>query len=120
MREQSRFGAALALLLERQVALYNTIIEVGMALGTFRPRMDPLAIASNLVALEDAYDLYLLDPDNWQRDRYLQNTMQYAELALDCVLIDGPDSAGGSGRWSAPSADAAPETAPDTDPEVTP
>lgn len=106
MREQSRFRAALSLLLERQVALYNTIIEVGMALGTFRPRMDPLAIAANLVALEDAYDLYLLDPDNWQRDRYLQNTMQYAELALDCVLIEGAHAA-------ETEQDAAPETTPE-------
>lgn len=88
-REKSRFRSYMSLLLERQVALYNTIIEVGVALGAFRPRMDPLAIASNLVALEDAYDLYLLDPDNWERDRYLQNTLRFAEIALDCVLIEG-------------------------------
>ena len=67
----------------------QALIEVGVALGAFRPRMDPLAIASNLVALEDAYDLYLLDPDNWERDRYLQNTLRFAEIALDCVLIEG-------------------------------
>jgi AcrR family transcriptional regulator len=101
MREKSRFKAALSLLLERQVALYTTIIEVGTALGAFRPRMDTLAIAANLVALEDAYDLYLLDEDNWQRDRYLLNTVQYAELALDCVLTE-------------------PDATPDTVPEETP
>jgi AcrR family transcriptional regulator len=85
---KSRFQPHLSLMLERQVALYTSIIEVGVALEAFRPRMDPLAIASNLVALEDAYVLYLLDRDNWQRGQYLDNTVQFAEIALDCVLAD--------------------------------
>ena len=86
MREQAKFRLGMTLLLERQVGLYATIIEVGAASGVFRPRMDVTTIAENLVALEDAYDLYLLDPDNWQRERYLQNTYRFAELALDCDL----------------------------------
>ncbi|SDQ11866.1 TetR/AcrR family transcriptional regulator [Leucobacter chromiiresistens] len=85
-REQPRFRLDIALLLERQVALYTSIIDVGVALGAFAPRMDVPAIAANLVALEDAYDLYLLDPDNWQRETYLANTLQFAEIALDCRL----------------------------------
>ncbi|WP_058592931.1 TetR/AcrR family transcriptional regulator [Leucobacter chromiiresistens] len=85
-REQPRFRLDIALLLERQVALYTSIIVVGVALGAFAPRMDVPAIAANLVALEDAYDLYLLDPDNWQRETYLANTLQFAEIALDCRL----------------------------------
>ncbi len=85
-REQPRFRLDIALLLERQVALYTSIIDVGVALGAFAPRMDVPAIAANLVALEDAYDLYLLDPDNWQRETYLENTLQFAEIALDCRL----------------------------------
>ena len=85
-REQPRFRLDIALLLDRQVALYTSIIDVGVALGAFAPRMDVPAIAANLVALEDAYDLYLLDPDNWQRETYLANTLQFAEIALDCRL----------------------------------
>ncbi|MGW9021206.1 TetR/AcrR family transcriptional regulator [Leucobacter chromiiresistens] len=85
-REHPRFRLDIALLLERQVALYTSIIDVGVALGAFAPRMDVPAIAANLVALEDAYDLYLLDPDNWQRETYLENTLQFAEIALDCRL----------------------------------
>ncbi|KAB1653405.1 TetR family transcriptional regulator [Pseudoclavibacter chungangensis] len=86
VREQAKFRLGMTLLLERQVGLYATIIEVGAASGVFRPRMDVTTIAENLVALEDAYDLYLLDPENWQRERYLQNTYRFAELALDCDL----------------------------------
>lgn len=89
VRDQPRFRRNLTLVAERQVALYTVVIEVGVALGAFRPRMDVRAIASNLVALEDAYDLYLLDPDDWQRDRYLDNTLQFAEIALDCALRPG-------------------------------
>lgn len=90
VRDQARFRRDMTVLLERQVALYTTVIEVGSALGAFTPRMEVSAIAANLVALEDAYDLYLLDPDNWQRDRYLRNTLQFAEIALGCRLIEAP------------------------------
>ncbi|MFT4231701.1 MAG: TetR/AcrR family transcriptional regulator [Leucobacter sp.] len=88
VREQPRFRHDMTLLIERQVALYQSVIEVGVALGAFRPRMEVDAIAANLVALEDAYDLYLLDPDNWQRERYLQNTLRFAETALHCALVE--------------------------------
>ncbi len=87
LRDQPQYRRNQTLVTERQVALYSIVIEVGVALGAFTPRMDVDAIAANLVALEDAYDLYLLDPDNWQRDIYLRNMMQYAEIALGCVLV---------------------------------
>ncbi|MCD5344873.1 TetR/AcrR family transcriptional regulator [Agromyces sp. H3Y2-19a] len=95
LRDHPQYRLHMAVLLERQVALYRTNIEVGVALGAFRPRMPADMIASNLVALEDAYDLYLLNPDNWERGRYLECTVRYAELALDCDL--GGDAAGGAG-----------------------
>lgn len=88
LRERPRYRPHMNLLVERQISLYETTIEVGVALERFRPRMDVLTVATNLVALEDAYDLYLLDPDNTQRDRYLRNTLDFAEVALDCVLGD--------------------------------
>lgn len=88
LRERPQLRSHLALLLQRQVALYQTIIEVGVALGAFRPRLPTETIAANLVALEDAYDLYLLDPGNWERDRYVCHVFEFAELALDCTLIE--------------------------------
>ncbi|RBP64956.1 TetR family transcriptional regulator [Brevibacterium sanguinis] len=94
LRERPHLRTHITVLLERQVALYSTIIQVGTALGEFRPRMDVEAIAQNLVALEDAYDLYLLDPDNWQRERYFANTLAFAEVALDVSLTpDAKDAA---------------------------
>jgi len=93
-QDNPHYRRNLALVVERQVALYEIVLEVGTALGAFRPRMEIHAIAENLVALEDAYDLYLIDPDDWQRDRYLRNTLLFAELALDCTLItSGPSTA---------------------------
>ncbi|WP_287902198.1 TetR/AcrR family transcriptional regulator [Arthrobacter sp.] len=93
-QDNPHYRRNLALVVERQVALYEIVLEVGTALGAFRPRMEIHAIAENLVALEDAYDLYLIDPDDWQRDRYLRNTLLFAELALDCTLITpGPSTA---------------------------
>jgi len=92
LRDKPQYRNGMTIVWERQVALYRVVIEVGTALGAFRPRMEIDAIAANLVALEDAYDLYLLDPTNWQRDRYLRNTLRFAEIALDCALLaDGTE-----------------------------
>ncbi|MBL3686373.1 TetR family transcriptional regulator [Leucobacter zeae] len=109
VRDQPRFRRNLTLVAERQVALYTVVIEVGVALGAFRPRMDVRAIASNLVALEDAYDLYLLDPDDWQRDRYLDSTLQFAEIALDCALRPGAGPAAHDRRAASARSDTTPE-----------
>lgn len=109
VRDQPRFRRNLTLVAERQVALYTVVIEVGVALGAFRPRMDVRAIASNLVALEDAYDLYLLDPDDWQRDRYLDSTLQFAEIALDCALRPGAGPTAPDRRAAAARSDTTPE-----------
>lgn len=92
LREKLQYRPLMTLLLERQVGLYRGIIDLGVALGDFSLKMEAGAIASNLVALEDAYDLYLLDTDNRQRNRYLSNTMRFAELALDCELIKAPSA----------------------------
>ncbi|MGO4454625.1 TetR/AcrR family transcriptional regulator [Arthrobacter sp. RAF14] len=103
-QDNPQYRRNLALVVERQVALYEIVLEVGAALGAFRPRMEVHAIAENLVALEDAYDLYLIDPDDWQRDRYLRNTLLFAELALDCTLI--------TPATTTPSAPTTPSTSP--------
>lgn len=114
LRENYRYRQIMALLLERQVGLYQTVIEVGIALGAFVPRLDVNVIADNLVALEDAYDLYLLDPENWQRDRYLQNTLRFAELALDCELMQPDEREQSTGFITMPRQAASPR--PSTQP----
>lgn len=52
---QPVLGALLTTLYDRQVSMYQGILEAGVARGVFRLADTPLAIARNLVALEDAY-----------------------------------------------------------------
>ena len=50
-------------LTERQIMLYRALIEIGAGTGEFVLASPPGMIARNLVALEDAYDLYPLAGD---------------------------------------------------------
>jgi AcrR family transcriptional regulator len=49
------YAALLTALFDRQVAMYQVILESGAASGDFRLRAPSLAIGRNIVALEDAY-----------------------------------------------------------------
>jgi AcrR family transcriptional regulator len=49
------YAVLLTSLYDRQVAMYQAILESGAAQDVFRLAADPLVIARNLVALEDAY-----------------------------------------------------------------
>jgi len=49
------YAALLTSLYDRQVSMYQIILETGAALGAFALAGDSLTIARNLVALEDAY-----------------------------------------------------------------
>ncbi|MEO3809779.1 TetR family transcriptional regulator [Sphaerisporangium sp. B11E5] len=49
------YAVLLTTLYDRQVALYQSILDTGAALGVFRLSDDSVVIARNLVALEDAY-----------------------------------------------------------------
>lgn len=71
-------------LFERQVSLYSTIIEVGTESGEFIPRSPVLGIAQNLIALEDAYDLYPVIGVELKGAVKRANVRSYAELALGC------------------------------------
>lgn len=51
----SVYAVLLTSLFDRQVSLYQVILESGAAQGTFTLQSDSLDIARNLVALEDAY-----------------------------------------------------------------
>ncbi|GAA3835157.1 TetR/AcrR family transcriptional regulator [Sphaerisporangium flaviroseum] len=49
------YAVLLTTLYDRQVAMYQTILDTGAALGVFTLTEDSVAISRNLVALEDAY-----------------------------------------------------------------
>jgi AcrR family transcriptional regulator len=49
------YGVLLTSLYDRQVSMYQSILDTGAALGVFRLNAGALTISRNLVALEDAY-----------------------------------------------------------------
>lgn len=49
------YGVLLTSLYDRQVSMYQSILDTGAALGVFKLSADALTISRNLVALEDAY-----------------------------------------------------------------
>lgn len=49
------YGVLLTSLYDRQVSMYQAILDTGSALGVFKLSSDSQTIARNLVALEDAY-----------------------------------------------------------------
>ena len=54
-RTRRYHAVLLTSLYDRQVAMYRAILEAGATQGVFTLAADSLAIARNLVALEDAY-----------------------------------------------------------------
>ncbi|MCB0908820.1 MAG: TetR/AcrR family transcriptional regulator [Nocardioidaceae bacterium] len=60
MRAHESFRPVLRSYVERQVSLYRSVIDAGIATGDFVAAEKPDTIARNLLALEDAYDLYLV------------------------------------------------------------
>ncbi|WP_327044565.1 TetR/AcrR family transcriptional regulator [Microbispora sp. NBC_01189] len=87
------YAALLTTLFDRQVSMYQTILETGAAHGVFTLAHDSETIARNLVALEDAYGYrviarhHSIDPD-----RAVELILDYARLATGNPLrpADGP------------------------------
>lgn len=71
---------------EQQVAMYRAVLDAGAYAGIFRPRTGTTSIARNIVALEDAYDMYRVI--NMTKDGKVarESIRAYAELALDTEL----------------------------------
>lgn len=86
LREQPEYRPLHRSIVERQVGLYVTTIEIGTGLGVLHPTAPVAVIARNLVALEDAYDLYPLIGLDLPPSVYRANIVSYAEVALGCVL----------------------------------
>ena len=73
-------------IVEKQLNLYFTIIEIGVGLNVFTPRPDSLTVARNILALEDAFDLYPLIGLKHDRQQIRDGVIAYAELALNVDL----------------------------------
>lgn len=74
------------LVVERQVQLYLTTLDIGTGLGLFRPQLPTTVIARHLVALEDAYDLYPVAGITSDRAAIRRSVVDLAELLLDTSL----------------------------------
>ncbi len=77
-------------IVEKQLNLYFTIIEIGVGLNVFSPRPDSLTVARNILALEDAYDIYPLIGLTHDRETIRDGVISYAELALNVDLSQTP------------------------------
>lgn len=73
-------------LYDRQVALYRSILDTGEGLGHFRLAAPSAEIASNLVALEDAYGYHVIARTSITRDRAENYLVGYAASATGCDL----------------------------------
>ncbi|MFT4219463.1 MAG: TetR family transcriptional regulator [Microbacterium sp.] len=86
LRDHPQYLPLHRLIVERQVMLYRSVLELGVATGAFRPTGELTWIARNLVALEDAYDMYPLVGVELDRAECRAAVVSYAELALQCSL----------------------------------
>ncbi|MFD1935228.1 MULTISPECIES: TetR/AcrR family transcriptional regulator [Nonomuraea] len=81
------YGLLLTTLYDRQVSMYQAVLDTGTALGVFAPTSDSLTIARNLVALEDAYGYRitarhpLIGPEE-----AVELILSYARTATGCDL----------------------------------
>ncbi|MCM0673313.1 TetR family transcriptional regulator [Micromonospora phytophila] len=73
-------------LYDRQVSLYRSILDTGAGLGHFQLTAPSTQIASNLVALEDAYGYHVIARTSITRDRAEANIIGYASTATGCDL----------------------------------
>jgi AcrR family transcriptional regulator len=86
IRRDPAVAALIRSLTGRQVSLYQRILEVGEARGVFDLADDSLTIARNLVALEDAYGLYVINGNPSFLEEGKRLTLAYARMATRCYL----------------------------------
>lgn len=80
------------LYVERQVDLYERVLELGVAQGHFSLVNDPRAIATNLIALEDYHGLRVVL--GWTSvDEATQLIVEYAMLATRSELLTASQTA---------------------------
>lgn len=85
VRRDPELASIVRRLTRGQVRLYRRILEAGSDAGVFELADDALAIAQNLVALEDAYGLYVIDVG--MRVSTAQRALvSFASIATRCDL----------------------------------
>lgn len=81
------YGVLLTTLYDRQVSMYQSILDTGSALEVFTLSSDSLTISRNLVALEDAYGYRItarhpvIGPEE-----AVELILSYARAATSCAL----------------------------------
>ena len=76
------YAVLLTSLFDRQVAMYQAILEIGRTQGAFTLASDSLSIARNLVALEDAYGYRIMaGHPSLDHDATTELILDYARLA---------------------------------------
>jgi len=81
------YAVLLTSLYDRQVAMYQTILDAGATLGEFTLTGDSLTVARNLVALEDAYGYRVMaGHPTLDHDACSDLILSYARLATNHPL----------------------------------
>ncbi|MDI9598101.1 MAG: TetR/AcrR family transcriptional regulator [Acidobacteriota bacterium] len=93
-RHDAALRAMVRSLNAQQVEMYRRILDVGASRGAFRLSDDSLGIATNLVALEDAYSLYILEGGPPSVEEAVRLVAAYASLATG---VEIPVDVGPSG-----------------------
>jgi AcrR family transcriptional regulator len=84
-RDNPELGEEIRSLTARQVEIYRRLLELGEARGHFRLADSSEAIARNLVALEDAYGLYIIGGAPIAADAF-RFIVSFASMATQCKL----------------------------------
>ena len=85
LRDNATLGALIRSMTARQVEVYRRVLDLGASKGVFILADSSQAIARNLVALEDAYGLYMISGGNI-RDEALAMMLSFASIATQTDL----------------------------------
>lgn len=89
-------AALMTALFDREVSLYDSVLQVGSAQGVFRPIAPIREIAFNAVALEDAYGLHIVCRNaSLTVERSRQLVSGFLSRMLDCELDPEAEPDGG-------------------------
>ncbi len=82
-------GRLMAELYAQEVSLYTSVLAEGVQRGCFVLKLPVESVASNLVALEDAYGLHFMGGAALSGDEIYRLIAANAEAMTGCVLGDG-------------------------------
>jgi AcrR family transcriptional regulator len=86
IRSREHFHAVIKSYVDRQVSLYRSVIDAGVSTGIFTPQEPVDVIARNMLAMEDAYDLYVVVGAMRDSATGRRNIRTYASRALAVSL----------------------------------